>query len=472
MYERKERWRILFALLLGVIMGPIDISIVNINLPLIAESFSIPPYRIAWVSMSYLLMLSTLLLPFGRLGDMFGFKKLYLSGVLIFSFLSFICALSPSFLFLVISRGLQALGAGIMMSLAPAIITAIFPSYERGRALGLYALSVALGLAVGPSLGGFLGYIFGWRYIFLVNIPVGILTFSLNHKLLPEEGKKEKAIFDFLGASLSFASLLSLLLFITEAPKFSFNFPFFIFLFLSLLLIYALIKWEGVFPNPLIDLSLFRNRVFSIALSSALLNYLTQYILVFSLPFYLQRILHYSAKDAGAIMTALPLTTLFVAPLAGWLSDKIGHRLPALLGLTLCTAAAFLLSSLASKEEKVSIIWRLSLYGLGTGLFQSPNNSAVMGAVTKERLGIGGGILATIRNIGMVFGLGAASAIISWRLEIYSLLNLQNAFFLSLRDTCLTAGLISCVTVILAIANFFTVDKQKNLVKMINSKGR
>jgi EmrB/QacA subfamily drug resistance transporter len=472
MKERTDRWHILFALLLGVIMGPIDISIVNINLPLIAEAFSVPPYRIAWVSISYLLMLSTLLLPFGRLGDMFGFKKLYLSGVLIFTFVSLICALSPSFLFLVISRGLQAIGAGITMSLAPAIITAIFPARERGRALGFNALSVALGLAIGPSLGGFLSYLFGWRSIFLANIPVGILTFFLNLRLLPEEGKKGKAEFDFLGASLSFTSLLALLLFISEGTKIGFNFPFLILFLLSLLLIYALIKWEGIFPEPLIDFSLFRNRVFSLAISSAFLNFLTQYILILSLPFYLQRILHYSAKDAGALMTAFPLTTLFIAPLAGWLSDKIGHRLPALFGLSLCTAAAILLSFLTPKEGKISIIWRLSLYGLGTGLFQSPNNSAVMGAVARERLGIGGGILATVRNMGMVFGLGIASAIISWRLDLYSLLKLQNAFFLSLRDACLSAGLISCITVILAIANFFTIDKQGNLVKMINSKGR
>jgi EmrB/QacA subfamily drug resistance transporter len=472
MKERADRWRILFALLLGVIMGPIDISIVNINLPLIAESLSVPPYRIAWVSISYLLMLSTLLLPFGRLGDMFGFKKLYLSGVLIFTFLSLICALSPSFLFLVISRGLQAIGAGITMSLAPAIITAIFPARERGRALGFNALSVALGLAIGPSLGGFLSYLFGWRSIFLANIPIGILTFFLNLRLLPEEGKKEKAEFDFLGASLSFTSLLALLLFISEGTKLGFNFPFLILFLLSLLLIYALIKWEGIFPEPLIDFSLFRNRVFSLAISSAFLNFLTQYILILSLPFYLQRILHYSAKDAGALMTAFPLTTLFIAPLAGWLSDKIGHRLPALFGLSLCTAAAILLSFLTPKEGKISIIWRLSLYGLGTGLFQSPNNSAVMGAVARERLGIGGGILATVRNMGMVFGLGIASAIISWRLDLYSLLKLQNAFFLSLRDACLMAGLISCITVILSTANFFTIDKQGNLVKMINSKGR
>ncbi|MBC7329219.1 MFS transporter [bacterium] len=472
MIERTDRWRILFALLLGVIMGPIDISIVNINLPLIAETFSVPAYRIAWVSISYLLMLSTLLLPFGRLGDMFGFKKLYLSGLLIFTLISLICALSPSFLFLVISRGLQAVGAGITMSLAPAIITAIFPPNERGRALGLYALSVALGLAIGPSLGGFLGSLFGWRSIFLANIPFGILAFSLNLKLLPEEGKKEKAIFDYLGASLSFTFLLSLLLFITEAPKFGFNSPFLILLFLGFLLIYVLIKWEGIFPAPLIDLSLFRNRVFSLAISSAFLNYLTQYILILSLPFYLQRILNYSAKDAGALMTAFPLTTLFVAPLAGWLSDKIGHRVPALLGLSLCTLAAFLFSFLTPNDEKTSIIWRLSLYGLGTGLFQSPNNSAVMGAVGRKRLGIGGGILATVRNMGMVFGLGTASAVLSWRLKLYSSLNLQNPFFLSLRDAFLSAGLISGITVILAIANFLDIDKQGNLVKMINSKGR
>jgi len=457
MTVRENRWHILFALLIGVIMGPLDASIVNINLPVIADFFSVPPSRVAWVSISYLLMLSTLLLPFGRLGDILGFKKLYLRGLLLFVFMSLCCGLSPSFPMLVISRGLQAIGAGITMSLATAIITAVFPSEERGRALGFNALAVALGLAIGPSLGGFLGDLFSWRSIFLVNLPLGLIAYFLCRRLLPEEAARKREEFDLLGAFLSFISLLLLLLFISEGTKAGWNVP------LSLLLIgiaFSLFVYqERRVQKPMLDLSLFKNPIFSLALSSAFLNFLTQYVLIFSLPFYLQRVLLYSASRAGGIMTAFPLTVLLVAPFAGWLSDKIGHKLPSLLGLFLCTLSAFLISRLTPAASGFDVAWRLSLYGLGTGIFQSPNNSAVMGSVGREKLGIAGAILATIRNAGMVFGLSSASAVLSWRLNIYSTLKLGNALFLSLKDTCFFAGLVSSLSVLLALATFFVRKK-------------
>lgn len=452
MIARENRWRILFAVLLGVIMGPLDASIVNINLPVIASFFSVHPSRVAWVSISYLLILSTLLLPFGRLGDIFGFKKLYLRGLLIFVFMSVACGLSISFPMLVIFRALQALGAGITMSLAPAIITAIFPSEERGRALGFNALSVALGLAIGPSLGGFLSDLFTWRSIFLINLPVGLTAYYLCKHLLPEDKGKEEP-FDFLGAFLFFTGFLSLLLFISEGGKIGWNSPLLLLLLTGLSIFAFFIHYERNVPEPMLDLSLFKKPVFSLALASSFLNYFTQYILVYTIPFYLQRILLYSPSQAGGIMTALPLTILVVAPFAGWLSDKIGHRYPALLGLSLCTLSAFLISTLTPSSSKFAILWRLSLYGLGTGIFQSPNNSAIMGSAEREKLGIAGAVLATIRNAGMVFGLSSASALLSWRLSLYS--SLPNSFFLSLKDTFFSAGLVSSLSVILSLSMLF-----------------
>lgn len=433
-------------------MGPLDISIVNINLPVIASFFSLHPSRVAWVSISYLLMLSTLLLPMGRLGDIMGFKKLYLRGLLIFVFMSTICGFSLNFPMLVIFRGLQAIGAGITMSLAPAIITAVFPGEERGRALGFNALAVAFGLTLGPTLGGLLSDVLTWRSIFLINLPIGLTAYSLCKRLLPEEAGK-RGDFDFPGAILSFTSLLFILLSLSRGEKGSWHPPL---SFLGVLLFLSFIYYERRVHSPMLDLSLFRNSIFSLALASSFFNYFTQYILIFSLPFYLQRILLYSASRAGEVMSALPLTVLLVAPSAGWLSDKIGHRYPALLGLSLCTLSAFFISGLTPSASGFDVAWRLVLYGLGTGIFQSPNNSAIMGSVGREKLGIAGAILATIRNAGMVFGLSAASAIFSWRLRIYTSLNPEKAFFLALKNTCFSAGLVSSLTVILAFLTLFT----------------
>lgn len=451
-----KRWRILFAVLIGVIMGPLDISIVNINLPVIADFFAVPAPDVAWVSISYLLMLSALLLPFGRLGDILGFKKLYLRGMIIFVFMSACCALSVNFPMLVISRALQALGAGITMSLAPAIITAVFPPEERGRALGFYALIVALGLAIGPSLGGFFSELFTWRSIFLINLPIGLTAYYLCKHLLPndeKEGKEGK--FDFVGAILSFGSLSLLLTSISAGGRLENRVLFLVILLIGLFLFSLFIYHQSSTSKPILDLSLFRNPVFSLALGCAFLNYFTQYILVFAIPFYLQRVLQYSPSQAGGIMTTLPLSVLVVAPFAGWLSDKIGHRYPAVLGLSLCALSAFLLSTLIPSSSKSDVVWRLALYGLGTGIFQSPNNSAIMGSAEKDKLGIAGAILATLRNAGMVFGLGTASAILSWRLGIYHSIHLSDAFFLSLRDTFFSAGIVSSLTIFLALATFF-----------------
>ncbi|MBC7328263.1 MFS transporter [bacterium] len=449
----EKRWHILFALLLGVIMGPIDVSIVNINLPVIADYFSLHPSQVVWVSISYLFMLSTLLLPFGKAGDIIGFKKLYLRGLLIFIFMSLTCGLSLNFTMLVISRGLQALGAGITMALAPAIITAVFPSEERGRALGLHALAVALGLAIGPSLGGFLSDNFGWRSIFLINIPIGVSAYYFCSKLLPEfEGRKEQP--DYVGTILIFFSLLSLLLFISNIGKTSLNLPLLLLILLSISFFALFIRYEKIIPHPLIDLTLFKNPIFSLGLSCSFLNYITQYIIIFSIPFYLQKVLFYPASKAGLIMTTIPLTILLVAPFSGWISDKIGHKIPALTGLVLCTISTIALAMLTPIAKEWQIIWRLALYGLGTGVFQSPNNSAIMGSADRSKLGIAGAILATIRNLGMVLGLNIASTILSWLQNFYSSRGFSNALYFSLRGDFIAGILFSFFSVLLAMGNF------------------
>ncbi len=450
MTARENRWRILFAVLVGAIICPLDISIVNINLPVIADFFSVNPSQVAWVSISYLLMLTTLLLPLGRLGDIIGFKRLYLRGLLIFLFMSLACGLSLNFPMLVIFRTLQAIGASITMALSPAIITAIFPSEERGRALGLNALAIALGLTIGPSLGGFLSDLLSWRSIFFLNLPIGLTAYSLCRSLLPDEtGEKEE--FDSLGASLSFSSILTFLLFISWFEKVN-RHPTFLTLLLTSSFLFAFFLYhEGRVAKPMLDLSLFKNPIFSLALTSAFLNFFAQYILIFSLPFYLQRVLLLSAGQAGGVMTILPLTVLVVAPFAGWLSDKIGHKYPVLLGLSLCTISALLLTVLSPSSSRADVVWRLALLGLGTGIFQSPNNNAIMGSVERTKLGIAGAVLATIRNAGMVFGLSTARAVFSWRFEIYSSLDLPHPFFLSLKDTFFSAGLISSLNLLLAL---------------------
>ncbi|MDQ0287188.1 EmrB/QacA subfamily drug resistance transporter [Desulfofundulus luciae] len=439
------RWHVLAAVLLGSIMGPIDASIVYIAMPAIARVFGVDPATVGWVSMAYLLVLGSFLLSFGRLGDMFGFKRLFLIGLLIFVVTSALCGLAPGLGWLIFLRALQATGAGMTMAMSPAIITAAFPPQERGRALGMNGMIMALGLAVGPSLGGLLVDTLGWRAIFYVNVPIGVAAYLWCRRILPDVRSEKRQSFDWPGALLAFCGLGALLLFASQGEAAGWSWPILLLGVVALVLLGEFIVVEKRSDEPMLDLKLFQSRVFSAGNGAALLNFMTQYVIVFLTPFFLQQVVGYSAGRAGTIMTAFPLTVLVVAPLAGALSDKIGQRGLAFTGSLICTVAALAMAGLNQQSGPGDVAWRLSMFGLGTGLFQSPNNSAVMGAVPKFRLGIAGGVLATTRNVGMVLGIALGGAILTTRQAAYLDLGRSDAFLAGLQEAYLTAMFLSLI---------------------------
>ena len=422
-------------------MGPLDASIVYIALPSIARHFSVGPQTVGWVSMSYLLVMGSFLLAFGRLGDIFGFRRLYLTGLLLFVAASALCGLAPSLAWLVVLRALQAMGAGLMMSMAPAITTAAFPPEERGKALGITGMAVAIGLALGPSIGGMLVEMYDWRLIFYVNVPIGIIAYFWCFKVLPDKRSEIRKKFDWQGALLGFAALFTMLLFASRGQALNWSWPVLLTGLLAMTLLAGFIFVEKRIAEPMLDLDLFKNRVFSAGCSTSLLNFMTQYIIVFLTPFLLQELMGYSAGQAGAIMTAFPLAVLVAAPVSGALSDRIGQRGLAFTGSLLCTMAAIALSGLNSYAAPVDVIWRLSLFGMGTGMFQSPVTSAVMGCVPKIRLGIAAGVLSTSRNIGMVLGIAAGGAVMAVSQASHS--GQADAFLFGLKDAYLAAVLLS-----------------------------
>ncbi|WP_324715800.1 MFS transporter [Carboxydochorda subterranea] len=443
-----SRWRILSAVLLGSIMGPIDASVVYIAIPVIARDFGADPATIGWVSMAYLLVLGSLLLAFGRMGDMLGFDRVFLAGLATFVLTSSLCGLAPNLGALILMRALQAVGAGMMMAVAPAIITAVFPPQERGRALGMNGMVVALGLAIGPSLGGVLVDALGWRAIFFINVPVGIAAYLWCRRLVPALGSERRQRFDWPGAVLAFGGLGTLLLSVSRGQSYNWSWPILALGLGALLLLLGFVVVEKRSPEPMLDLALFRIRAFAAGNLAALLNFMTQYVIVFLTPFLLQQAMGLSAGRAGATMTAFPLTVLAVAPLAGALSDKVGQRGLAFTGSLICTIAALLLAGLGHHSGTSDVAWRLSLFGLGTGLFQSPNNSAVMGSVPRFRLGIAGGVLAGTRNVGMVLGIALGGAMLTARQAAYLRLQPMGAFLAALREAYLAAALVSVVATV------------------------
>ena len=410
-----RKWWVLVAVGTGTFMSALDGSVVNAILPVLRESLRTDIATAEWVVTVYLLVVSGLLLGFGRVGDVRGHKSVYLWGVGGFVASSALCGLAPSAEWLIAFRALQAISASMQFANSPAILTKTFPPRQRGQALGLQATMTYLGLTVGPSLGGFLAQHWTWRAVFYINVPVGAVALLLSYRHIAHDTpERVEAGFDWSGAATFFAGLLALLLGLNQGHAWGWSSP------ATLGLIGAAVVLLGVFlrierraSRPMLDLSLFSRPAFAGATASAVVNYICVYGILFLVPFYLIEGRGLLPARTGLLLTAQPLVMMFVAPLAGTISDRIGTRIPAMAGMALLAVGLFLLSRLGPSTPLPRVALDLAVCGLGTGIFIAPNNSALMGAAPANRQGIAAGVLATARNAGMVLGVGLAGAILT-----------------------------------------------------------
>lgn len=394
-------------------MSALDTSVVNTVLPVISRSFGTDVALIEWVVTVYLLVVSGLLLSFGRLGDLRGHKPVYLLGFVIFTLSSALCGISPSAQVLIAFRGLQAIGATMLAANSPAILTKNFPASQRGQALGLQATMTYLGLTVAPSLGGWLTDAFSWRAVFYINIPVGFLALYLSWRFIPRERvERQTENFDLPGAFFFLTGLVSLLFGLNQGHAYGWlSAPILGTIGASVVLLGVFVFIEYRRANPMLDLSLFKHATFSASVASAVFNYICVFSILFLLPFYLLQGRQFTPSYAGLILTAQPIVMAIIAPISGTLSDRIGVRLPSVVGMAILGVGLVLLSRLDGQSAIHSIILALAVSGLGTGAFISPNNSALMGSAPHHRQGIAAGVLATARSVGMVLGIGFAGAI-------------------------------------------------------------
>lgn len=425
-------------------MSALDTSVVNTILPVVNQDFNSQVATVEWVVVIYLLLISSLLTSFGRLGDIHGHKKVYITGFVVFISSSVICGLAPSIPALIGARGLQAIGAAILSANSPAILTKNFPGNQRGQALGMQATMTYLGLTVGPSLGGLLTDHFGWRSVFFINIPVGLVALWLSVRHIPKDRDFRKLeSFDWRGAVLFMGGLGSLLLALNQGHNFGWRSPMVILLILGAIILLALlIRQETQTSNPMLDLRLFMQRTFSSAVTSAVINYICVYSIIFLMPFYLIDGRGMSPSQAGLLLTAQPIVMAIVAPISGTISDRIGTRLPSALGMAILSLGLFGLSRIQSTTPSNLIVLGLLTTGLGIGIFISPNNSALMGSAPRHRQGIAAGILATARNVGMVLGVGFAGAVFTTMLG-HSTNNQTLALFQAIRIAFLAAGVVA-----------------------------
>jgi len=415
----EQKWLVLFAVGMSTFMSALDTSVVNVVLPIITKSFDSHIATVEWVVIIYLLIVSGLLLSFGRLGDIRGHKPVFLIGFSIFIISSALCGISPTIELLILFRGMQAIGAAMLAANSPAILTKSFPASQRGQALGLQATMTYLGLTAAPSLGGWLTELVSWRAVFYINIPVGLFALVLAWLFIPADGdEKLRESFDFQGAFLFLAGLVTLLLGLNQGYAWGWFSTNIISLFIIAGIFLALFIYvEKRKSNPLLDLTLFSNRVFSAAAVSAVLNYIAVFSILLLMPFYLLQGRAFTPSQAGLILTIQPIVMAIVAPISGSISDRIGTRIPTVFGMVVLSIGIFLMSSLGPTTSISQIGIVLAIVGLGTGTFISPNNSAIMGAAPQKRQGIAAGLLATARSTGMVLGVGLAGAIFTTILE-------------------------------------------------------
>jgi EmrB/QacA subfamily drug resistance transporter len=442
---------ILLTLVAGTFIAPLDSSIVNIALPAIAADFGARIAAAGWVATAYVLTTASLVLTMGRLSDILGLRRIYVTGFLVFGTGSAACALAPTLGWLIAARVLQAVGASAMFAAGPALVTRTFAPRRRGWALGWISLSVSAGLTLGPAVGGLLVGTFGWQAVFLINIPLALVMAALARRLLPEDCTQSEP-FDVAGAVLAAATLTSLLLALSEVDRSGLTSPNVIgALGVSILAAVAFVHVERSNAHPMLDLSLFSERALSAGVVAALCSYASLFAVTFTMPFYLLRVRGIDAQFAGLILTATPISMAIFSPLAGRLSDRWGSR-----GLSTFGLGWLALSLVAATRLTVDtppVYVALTLFSVGTGLsiFQAPNTAAILRAIPPGRAGVGSALVGQARNLGMALGIGTTAAIVSVNLAgedimaIAGALTLEQAelFVAAMRPALLTASAIA-----------------------------
>lgn len=466
----KNRWIILFNVVMMTFMSCLDSSIVNVALPVMSEKLNVTMASIEWVVTSYLIIISSTILVFGRLGDIIGKTKIFKFGIILFTIGSLLCGITNSLVLLVFARVVQAIGAAGTMSTSQGIISHVFPASERGRALGISGTFVALGTMVGPPLGGFIISVVSWKYIFLINVPIGLLTFFWGMKILPDGKRNSKEKLDLTGAVLFNIAIIALFCSLIFGQHLGYKNSMIIIGFIvSIIALTTFVLLERRKEIPLLDLKIFENPLFSLSVFCALIAFITIGCTNIIQPFYLQNVLKLSPGVTGLFMMVYPLILSVIAPISGYLSDKIGSEFLTFIGLTFTSLGLFLMSTLTQYSSIWALISFVALMSIGNGLFQSPNTSLVMSTVPKDKLGIAGSVNALVRNLGMVLGVALATTLLYAQMSKkigYTVLNYINGredvFVYGMRYVYLTASSICVLGAILTGVRLYGSRKKKN----------
>jgi EmrB/QacA subfamily drug resistance transporter len=428
---------VLLVATMASFLTPFMGSSINIALPTIGKEFAMDAVLLGWIATSYLLAAVVFLVPFGRIADIYGRKMVFTYGILLYTLFSLLSALSTSAIMLISSRILQGIGGAMIFGTGVAILTSVFPAGERGKALGINVAAVYVGLSLGPFIGGILTQHFGWRSIFLINVPLGLVVIAaIFWKLKGEWAEARGDKFDLIGSVIYGPSLVALIYGLSLLPAMAGMWS----ILIGIVGILIFIWWEKRIASPILRIELFRNNlVFAFSNLAALINYSATFAITFLLSLYLQYTQGFSPQNAGLIVVAMPAVQATFSPLAGRFSDKIEPQIIASLGMGVTTIGLGLLILLNQNTGVAFLLIDLVILGFGFALFSSPNTNAVMSSVDKKYYGVASATLATMRQIGMTFSMGIAMllfALFIGRVEITAeyypafLMSMKTAFII------------------------------------------
>lgn len=406
---------ILIAVSVSGFMSNLDVSIVNISLPTISNYFGIDIGIATWIILIYALILSSFLLTLGRLGDIVGFRKVFITGLVVFITGSFLCGISNSIEELLLFRAIQAVGGGLISAVDFAMISSFLPAKAKGKGLGTIATFAALGIAVGPVLGGFLTEFLGWRSIFLVNVPVAIIGVAISMKAIPKtEAPAPGEKLDLAGSALLFFSLLLFLYATNMGQEIGWTSLLIIGAFIgSVILILLFRRQERRTKFPLIDPRLSKNKNVTYANLAGLFLMAAFAGAFVLLPFYFEFVKVLSTEIVGLILMSTSITMMIAGPIAGSLSDRIGARKPCIIGACML-ALSFLMCAMFNVDTTLTFaIFALSIMGIGLGLFMSPSSNLIFHHTPKEAEGVASALISTMRDVGSSVGVAVLETIFS-----------------------------------------------------------
>ncbi len=402
-------WAIL-AIALGLSVSVLDVTIVNVALPTIAMEMHTSPSDVIWVVNAYQLSIILTLLSFSSLGDIFGYRKVYLFGLTLFGIASIACALSESFLTLIIARALQGFGAAALSSVNTALLRIIYPKRQLGRGMGINALVVAVSLAAGPTIASIVLSVAHWNWLFAINVPIVLLALYFSLRYLPNNPVKiEGRKFDTLSSATN-ALVFGLLIFTLDGITHKWSCYFILLGALAFLSIGTyFVRYQLRQEHPLLPVDLMRIPIFSLSVLASSCSFTAQMLAMVSLPFFFQNTLGYDSAHIGFLLTPWPVAIMLVAPIAGRLVEHLHAGILGGIGMTIFATGLFLIAFMPDHPTTFDIIWRMSLCGAGFGLFQSPNSSIIVGSAPQHRSGGASGMLGTARMLGQTLGAALAA---------------------------------------------------------------